>query len=66
LSIGYQFGALEGGLIISFVIPVVISTAGGVVKAWPGVMAITFGVTVVSIISILTMRETRDVKLSEI
>ena len=66
LSIGYQFGALEGGIIISFVIPVVISTAGGVVKAWPGVMAITFGVTVVSIISILTMRETRDVKLSEI
>jgi MFS family permease len=57
---GITFAALLGGLVITFVIPAIVSTTGGPALAWPYVASLGVIVALISIVAIGHLKEKKE------
>jgi MFS family permease len=59
----FQMGNLLAGVVITFAIPITISSSGGLLKAWPVIAALGVIFAIASLIAALVLKDTKDAQL---
>jgi len=59
----YQLAAIVTGIYTSFLLPLAIATSKGILNAWPYIVIMALSLTIISILTTLPLKETKDIKI---
>ncbi|WP_338603101.1 MFS transporter [Sulfolobus tengchongensis] len=63
-GLSYQLGGFIAGIVLALILPLAILAGHGIIGSWPYVSMIGIIIAIISIISHLTLKETKDLKLA--
>jgi MFS family permease len=59
-----QIAGLYAGLLVTFLVPVILDYSGGVLKAWPGIAWMMVVSSILSVIPLFFLKETKNIDLT--